>query len=198
MDAWQIMDMVANEFAKATGLNDMAYGGNPGGTQSRTAADASIKREATNIRPQYMQQTVEEFMSRASGLEAQCAWAFVKGDTITEVFGQTAGFMWDRHVVSVDMNAIAAEFDYRVDAGSMRRPNKEQLIANLNQIAPVLLPFFQGLAQTGNVAPFNAMLTMLGDSIDQDMNGLLLQPPPPMPEMQPPPEEQAPPQEQAA
>ncbi len=197
-DVWRIAEAHIEQFEKCTGMNDGAYGGNAGGTQSRTAADAASKREAIMIRPQFLQQQVEEWASRQAGLEAIVARQHITGENVQPLIGETGAMLWDQFVVSQDADAIAAEMEYRVDAGSMRRPNKDAMIANLQQIMPTLLPILQGVAvNTGNVQPLNELLKLFGDAIDQDVTKMLIPPPPPPQPMQGPPEE-APPQEQAA
>lgn len=192
MDAWQIMDRMADSFNKRVGLNELLYGMNPGGVQSRTAEDISTKREMATIRIDYMSSKVEKWMTEDARMEKLAARWFILGDDVRPQFGNVGAFLWDKYISGQDPEAVLRELDCTVEAGSIRKPNKQREADNMHQLVPVMMPQLMTYAQaTGDTKPLNALNKMLGQSIDQDLSGLEmgpLVPPPPPPGAPPPPE----------
>jgi hypothetical protein len=137
-----------------------------------------------------MAQKVEEWMKRVARSEAlACQW-HLTGQDVSPVLGQIAGRMWDALVSSADPERIMFELEYRIEAGSARKPNVEGQIKRMDmamqQMAQMMWQYAQ---QTGNVAPMNALLTDWAKANDVDPASYLLPtppPPPPQPQQGPP------------
>jgi hypothetical protein len=87
----------------------------------------------------------------------------------------------------VDVGVIGREFDYRIESGSARKPNKDTRIDQMQQAVQTLGPILSGLATgMGNVEPFNRLMSDWANSLDLDASGYMLPPPPPPPPMLPP------------
>jgi hypothetical protein len=80
-----------------------------------------------------------------------------------------------------DVSAIAREFDYRIEAGSARKPNAGAKVQQAQEALSILGPMFQQIAAAGNPAPFNKLIEIWAEASHIDPNGLLLPPPAPMP-----------------
>lgn len=191
-DVWQIIDAVAALFDKRVGLTELAYGLNPGGTQNRTAEETASKRQAFSIRPEYMQRRVEAWMSDACTAEAFCARLFVTGEDVEPLMGKAGRMAWEKYVMSTDVERVLRQMQYTVEAGSMRRPNKDRDVANASQAIQIFAPLFTQYAQgTGNFEPINALIDVWAKAADMDMSQMRLTPPPPPDPNQPSPEQQA-------
>lgn len=192
MDAWQILDRMADSFNKRVGLNELLYGMNPGGVQSRTAEDISTKREMATIRIDYMSGKVEKWQTEAARMEKLCARWFVLPDDVRPHIGEVGAYLWERYISSQDPEVVLREIDCTVEAGSIRKPNKQREADNMQQLYPIIAPQMMKFAElTGNTEPMNGLNKLLGRSIDQDMTGMELPPltpPPPDPNAPPPPE----------
>jgi hypothetical protein len=76
--------------------------------------------------------------------------------------------------------------EYRIEAGSVRKPNREREAANIKDAMQQLFPFYSGLAiNMGLVDPLNNLLQQWGKAIDFNVDALMLQgqqlAPPPAP-----------------
>jgi hypothetical protein len=69
------------------------------------------------------------------------------------------------------------EMRSRLEANSMRKPNKRKDNENMQQFGAFLLPVAQWYAgATGNTEPLNAFLRSMGKAVDQDVEGWLMPP----------------------
>ncbi len=187
-DAWRILDRVSEIFDKRVGLSELLYALNPGDAQSRSAMDASTKQSAASVRPEYMAGRVEDWMSECARQEKFCARWFIEASDVQPLLGQTGAYLWEQHVTNVDPEIVIREMDATVEAGSVRKPNKERDQQNLNTIMPTLAPMLSAHADvTGDTRPLNALLKQWGEAIEQPMDALQMGPRTPMP---PPPEVQ--------
>jgi len=97
------------------------------------------------------------------------------------------------HVQNEDPEAIVREYSYRVEAGSVRKPNAATRVEQINQAMQILAPVAQGMLQAGQPQLFNALLTKWGQAMQMDVQEFLIPPPPPpgpppdQPPAQPPP-----------
>jgi hypothetical protein len=98
--------------------------------------------------------------------------------------------------MSQDLDTIVREFDYRIEAGSVRKPNKAARVEQMQQAIQVWGPFLQQYTfATGDVKPIQALMDDWGKSMDLDVDRYALMPPPPP---MPPDQQEGPPQEKAA
>jgi hypothetical protein len=177
-DSWRIVEQISAMFDRRTGLSELLYGLNPGGVQSRTAEDIAVKKEMTNIRPDYMAGKVEDWMTDAADMEKLCCRWFVEADDVSGMFGRTELMLWDRLIVNADPEQIVREMRATVAANSTRKPDKSRDTQNMQQLMQSVLPVLdQYLQMTGNPGPLNALLHQFGKTIDQDLSEMLLPPP---------------------
>lgn len=157
-DIWQVISAMEENFNKRVGLNELMYGGQ-GATQIRSAQEAQIRDQNTSVRPDDMAKVVEAWMSAVARNEATCARYHLTSADIAPVLGPLGGQLWDSYVASQDLNEITRQLDYRVEAGSMKKPNKDTEISNLNEGMQTLVPIFQLYAQmTGDMNPLNNLV----------------------------------------
>lgn len=185
-DVFQILDRVGQMFDKAVGLTDTLYGLHAGGKVSRTAADANIRQEAVNVRPDDMAKCVEDWMTETANIERICAGWHVQGGGVQPLFGDVGAMLWDTLIVNGDPELFVRQMDCTVESNSIRRPNKARDNENLSRFTQYMLPALQGYAmQTGNYEPFNAFIKSMGRAMEQDTTEWMLpsmQAPPPNPQ----------------
>ncbi len=113
---------------------------------------------------------------------------------VLPVLGLTASALWATHVSSADP-AIFRELEYRIEAGSTKKPNRDRDQANADSAMQILLPVFDRFAQgTGQLGPMNNLLDFWAKTRDLAPGLLTLpQPPPPPPAAAGPPHPAEPP-----
>lgn len=172
-DAWRVVELLSDSFDKATGLTETAYAMQGG---MRTAAEANVKQNAMNIRPDDMANKMEDTMSLVARKEAMAARWLLSGESIAPAMGQRCAQMWEQYVMTSDVDAVVREFHYRVEAGSARKPNKETQIANMNNAMQTMLPV---LMQSGSLQAADALIQDWCKAMDIEGEKYHLQPPPP-------------------
>ena len=182
-DLWRIVEVVTDLFRRRTGMVDVMYGKNEGGTQSRTAEDALAKKESSGARLKMMQNLATAYHSRLAAAEAYVTRLFVTSRDVEPLFGQVVSMLWGQHIESTDVERVVRQMDYTVAASSIRFPNRERDLANWMQFVQYQLALVQQYSgQTGDYAPANGLLEKFGELHDMDMEGLYF--PPPDPEQQ--------------
>jgi hypothetical protein len=186
-EIYKVLEGAIAAFERATGLSELMYG--LSNRQMRSAQEASVKSDAINVRPDDMATKVEEAMTNLSRREAFCLRWHLSGQQLVGVLGTDGAQAWDQLLTVSDPATILRSLEYRIEANSIRKPNRATEAENMRQATQSLSQFFFQYAQaTGDVAPFNALVTDWAKSIDLDAAGYQLQPPPP-----PPPPGQGPP-----
>jgi hypothetical protein len=183
-EIWQVIDAVTTMLEKRLGLTELVYGMT--NTQIRSATEASVRSEQISIRPDDMAECVENSMTNIARKEAMAARWLLTAEDVAPIVGPLGAMAWQAHVMPQEPIQIAREYDYRIESGSARKPNKatraEQMSAALQNLGPVL----SGLIGAGVVDPFNALITDWADSLDLDATPYLVPQPPPPPPMAPP------------
>ena len=188
VDQWKIVELMGVEFERASGLNELLYAANVGGTQSRSAADSQQKQQSSSIRPDYMARCVELAFTELARNELLCMQLFVRGQDVQPLVGKVGVYLWDQLIASQPLEQAMREMDCTIQAGSGRKPNRQRDTENINQAMQPMLPVFDRYAQgTGNFGPINGLFKMLGDAIELDTSGLQMTAPPPPDPNQPPP-----------
>jgi hypothetical protein len=193
-ELWQIVSAVTDLFDRRVGLTELVYGMSR--NQFRSAAEASVKAEQISVRPDDMASALEDAMSELARKEAFLARWLVQPQDVEPLLGPMAAQAWAIHVQNMNPDEIVREFDYRVEAGSAKKPNKGTKVEQINQAMQVLMPVAQGMLQAGMPSLFNALMEDWGRALDIDVQKYLLPPPPPPPPMPPeggPPGPQGPP-----
>lgn len=183
-DLWKVIEAVFDLFDKATGLTELAYA-MPGGM--RSAAEANQKSAAQNVRPDDMANKVEDTMSLVARKEAMAARWLLDRESVQPVLGRRGAALWEQYVMSGDILKVAREYNYRIEAGSMRKPNIDTEISNLMQALQVWAPFIQFCLANHMWDQVNALIEQYGKAFDFDVKKMLLPqnaPPPPNPMQQ--------------
>lgn len=190
LDVWKIIELVSELFAKRVGLTEMAYGRNEDGTQNRTAEETLAKSRAVGVRPDHMRKKVVQWQSNISCLEAFCARWFVEGKDVEPLMGPMGRLLWERFVMSTDVQLVARQMKYTVSAASIRRPDRDRDVANFQQVMQQFGPVMQqyGFA-TGNYTPYNAMMKKWAEYHDARLDEMFIPPPPQPQPPQPTPED---------
>lgn len=176
-DIYRLIEIVMHNFEKRTGLSELMYG--MSATQMRSAEEASLKGNQLQIRPDDMTAKVEEAMSEVALNEAIAISWHLKREDIEPVMGKANALYWERLVSTKSLSELAHSLQYRIEAGSAKKPNKERDAQNISQAMQNLLqPFFEAAA-SGQVDPFNHLLADWCKSVGLDPKGYMLQPPPP-------------------
>jgi hypothetical protein len=102
---------------------------------------------------------------------------------------------WGMHVQGEDPESIVREYSYRVEAGSMRKPNVATKTENMNNFMQVMMPVAQGMMQAGKPELFNGLMAAWGKVNQMDVSEFVIPAPPPPPPGPPPGPQQGPPQE---
>lgn len=178
-DIWKVLEEIFTLFDKATGLTEIMYAASGG---MRSAQEAQLKQGAMNIRPDDMASKVEDCLSLIARKEAMAARWILDPETVAPIVGDQNAKYWATYVMSNDIIKVAREFNYRIEAGSTRKPNKDAQVATINQAiqvwGPILFPFS---IQSGNVQIINAFLSEWCKANDIEEKKFLLPPPPPPP-----------------
>ena len=189
-DVFTMLEAVSSMFDRRVGLTELAYGLNPGGVASRSAADIQAKQESLSVRPDYMAGKVEDWMTEIATVEKFTARWHVMGKDVEPLLGKWGGVLWDQLITSEDPEICVREMKATVEAGSARKSNRQRDAANLNQALGWMLPVLQQYSMlTGDSGPVNAFFAKWGEAADMDMSGMEMgewkqQPPEPTPEME--------------
>ena len=179
-DIFTVVDRIAEQFDKRVGLNELMYGESK--HQFRSAAEAEAKQNNQNIRPDDMANKVEDWMTEAARKELLASRWHLGGRDVQPMLGDFGAMMWDRLVVPTDPRTILYGLDCRVEAGSVRKPNQAKKAQNAKDAMQTLFtPFWQLATQLGITGPYNALIKLWGESIDQNVDAFTLNMPPPMP-----------------
>lgn len=182
-EIWSVIQAVTEMLEKRLGLTELVYGMTA--TQIRSATEASVRSEQINIRPDDMAECVENSMTAIARKEALAARWLLTAEDVAPIVGPLGAVAWGQYVSSLEPIQVAREYDYRIEAGSAKKPNKatrvEQMQAALQNLGPVL----SNLIGAGVVDPFNALIKDWADSLDLDATPYLVPQPPPPPEPMP-------------
>ena len=181
-DMWQIISAVSDLFDKRVGLTELVYGQTA--KQMRSASEASAKQGNLQIRPDDLANSVEDWMGDVAAKEAMAARWLLQPKDVAPVLGPLGAEAWGMHMNTQDgdpTGSIAREFEYRIESGTARRPDKQAKIDSMQQAMQVLLPVLQQQATQGNADPLNQLLSDWCEANDIDPTGYLVQPPPPPP-----------------
>lgn len=175
-EIYKVIEGVTVNFERRTGLTELMYGSSS--KQIRSAEEASAKQEFTSIRPDDMANKVEDAMGEAARKEAFGARWHVKPQDVVPVMGPIGAQWWGQLVTASDPAELLHQLEYRIEAGSTKKPNLARDSENMKTAMQTLfMPLWQLAMQSGNVGPVNALLTAWAKSIDLDVSQFLLPPP---------------------
>ena len=180
-DIWKMIDAVEANFDKRVGLTELMYG-QQGATQIRSAQEASLRNQNMNVRPDDMRKQVEGWMACVGAKEAIAARYHLIAQDVQPVLGDMGAWAWTQFVGTRDMNIACRQLEYRIEAGSTARPNKELERQTMNDAFVSLAPVLQNYGQvTMDMAPLNNLLSDYAKSLDLDPARYQLRAPAPMP-----------------
>lgn len=183
-DLWDILTAVADLFAQRTGLSELIYGATR--AMYRSAAEATIKQENISVRPDQMASELEDTMSLLARREALAARWLLEPDDVLPVLGPVGAAAWQEQVMTQNISDFTRSFQFRVEAGSARKPNKASRVEQMQLALQTLGPVLQQLIPMGVVDPFNALIADWAKSLDIDPTSYMIPPPPPPPPPMPP------------
>lgn len=178
-ELFSIVQAVTELFDRRVGLTELLYGLTR--NQYRSAAEATVKAEQISVRPDDMANILEDALSELARKEAFLARWLIQPQDVAPLLGPMAAQAWQMHVQAMSPEEVLREFDYRVEAGSARKPNKGTKVEQINQALQVLMPVAQGMMQAGQPNLFNALLEDWGRAMEIDVNKYFIPPPPPPP-----------------
>ncbi len=187
MDIWKVIEAIGEQFEKRVGLTELAYG--MSSRQDRSATESATKRDQLAVRPDDMANQVEDWMSDVARKEAIALRFLLSGQDVGSIMGPTGSMLWDQYITPSNPAELLYSLEYRIEAGSARKPNRDRDAANAQTLANMLLPFYENIAmQAAVVGPFNAVVSMYCKANDIKVDQLLL----PDPHAQPAPQQAAP------
>lgn len=177
-DMWTIISAVNDQLEKRLGLSEILYGQTE--TQSRSASDAQTKQQNASIRVDDMYAQSRGALTDLARNEAFASrWIYTQNDLLPVIGPQCAAY-WMQNLVPHDLEILAREFDFRIEAGNAREPSKEVRIEQANQSVQVLGPLFQQyMVMTGNTNPMNALIQAWGAAMEINTGNFMM--PPAMP-----------------
>lgn len=182
-DLWEVISAVSDLFAHRTGLSELVYGYSR--SAFRSASEAQIKNENVSVRPDNMANQLEDAMSLLARREALAARWLLEPEDLLPVLGPIGSIAWKKNVQEMDLVSLTRDFQYRIEAGSARKPNKATRVEQMQMSVQTLGPILSGLVNAGVVEPFNALMRDWANSLDIDASAYLV--PPPAPPAAPPP-----------
>lgn len=179
-DVFKAAAIVEANFEKRTGMSELLYG--QSARQYRSAAEAEIKSDAVNVRPDDMANRVEDSMAQVARLEAIAARFTLRGADTAFMCGPVHAQLWEQFVVPSDPAKSLYETTVRIEAGSVRKPNRSRDAENIQSLIQQFGPLYSQMAMMGNPTGFNALMRAWAETRDVDPNPYYIPafaPPPP-------------------
>jgi hypothetical protein len=183
---WTMVSAMMELIDKRLGTSELLYGMTR--TSFRSATEANVKNEQTAVRPDDMASQVEDWLSAVLRKEAFAAHWLTKVEDVQPVLGQLGAYVWETQWLPLPSEAVVRDYSFRIEAGTARKPNKNNRIAQLEDFGRVAAPLLQKFAEMGVMRPWNAFMKDIGKAMDVDPTEYLVQLedfPPPPPEEKP-------------
>lgn len=175
-DFYNIIAMVERAFDRRVGVTDQ-MAGLPSMRQDRSAAESSIKQGNATARVDDMRIRVEDAQTEIARCEALMSrWVYEPQDLLP-ILGQIRTMMWQQLIQPDDVMNTVREYDYRIESGSMAKPNLANDLQQMNEAVQVWGPLLAPYAQMGQVGPINQLILEWGKARGRDMTPFLIQPP---------------------
>jgi hypothetical protein len=178
-ELYQVVLEVMNQFDKRTGLIEILYGVNSG-TQIRSASESNSREQNATIRVDDMNDRTEDFLSNVFRNEMVAASWTLTGEDIRRAVGDLSAHVWDTQMRTQDFESVVRDYNYRIEAGSAAKPNKQSQQDKINNLAQVMMPTLSQMVGMGQVGPYNAMIRDIGKAHDIDPTDYLVPPPQPI------------------
>ncbi len=180
-DLWEVAQMVERSFEQVTGLLPLLFGQRKQAFRSATEFQG-LESHVMN-RPDEMAETARSWLAAAAKKEGQAARMLMGGDTVGRIVGEPLGEnashtltdFWMSLLHTKDERLAAADLEYSLEAGTSQRKNRQKQLGDVTQLIQVVSgPLAQVGMQTGNWTQYNAMLHMMGEAMETDVDSLLL------------------------
>lgn len=178
MEVWKMVSEVMAMIDKRTGLTELLYGLT--NRQIRSATEAQVRDDNLSVRPDDMASRVEDWLSDTAMKLAEAGLWTIGADEVEPILGQMGAAIWQQMQVD-GIDKVVRNYDFRIEAGTARKPNKGNKISQLNEFGQFALPTIQALAMQGQVGPWNAYISEWAKLMEYDPSAFLAQPPPPPP-----------------
>jgi hypothetical protein len=177
-DILEVYNMTRREWEQRTGLSMLMYGETQ--HQLRSATDAENKMGQMRIRPDDMARMVEQSSTLTARKELIAAYWHYLPQHVARLLGPERAMVYMQHVMSKSLEDIVYELDVRIEAGSIRKPNREREVANANMGVQVWQGLMQGYAQaTGDFEPIKWLGELWAKAYDMEHEFPVLQAPQP-------------------
>jgi len=157
VDIWRMVSDVLDMIDKRTGLSELLYGMS-GSTQIRSATEADVRNQNVAVRPDDMAGRVEDWLSNCALKEMMAAEWSLGAEDVHHVIGQAGASIWEQQMQQQEFERTVRDYDYRIEAGSARKPNKTNTIRQLNDFAQIAMPMMQQFVEMGMDGPYNAFM----------------------------------------
>jgi len=157
VDIWRMVSEVLDLIDKRTGLTELLYGLS-GGTQIRSATEADVRNQNVSVRPDDMASRVEDWLSHCAMKEMEAAEWSLSGQDVQPILGDVGALIWEQRIQSQEFERTVMDFDYRIEAGSARKPNKTNRVRQLNEFGQIVMPMLQQFVQMGIDQPYNSFV----------------------------------------
>lgn len=177
-DLWRIIEANMVNLDKRLGTPEAMYGVT--NTQDRSATSTQAKVQGANIRPDDMAEIVEDRLTLCARKEAFAAYWTLGYEDLVPILGPDRAQLWQQTISQLDPREVLLELNYRIEAGSVRKPNRDRDLDNANRAWATVGPIGQMAYQmTGDPSILNKLLEMWAKA--NDMEPIQIQPPPPQP-----------------
>lgn len=188
-EIWTVIAAVDEKIDKRLALTDLAYG--LSAQQMRSAKEAEVRDSRISVRPDDMANSFEDCLSKDVLKQLEAAYYFLEGQDVQPVVGGIGAGFWDQHRAANNPDSVVHALQVRIEAGSTRKPNRQNKIAALREFGNVASGVMQAFAQMGVPDPWNAYCSDMAEALEVDGSRYLVQPPPPPEASGPTPEQQA-------
>lgn len=171
-DIMDAIPFIENMIEQRTGLPAWMYAQET--SKERSATAARSKDEKVAIRPDKMAQDVSRALTESAESEKFLAAWTVTGRDVAPLFGAYGAALWDKLIVEEDPEVLVREMRCTIEASDHRKPNRERLMANLQESLQFLLPILQAYAvDTGDTNPLNQFLSAMNLAMEEKIMPML-------------------------
>lgn len=177
-DIWKMVASVLEEIDRRSGVTPLLAGMNPD-TQIRSAEEANIRQNNTQIRPDHMARCFEDFYAEKARKEMIAAMWKLERQDYEPVVGALAAQVWEQQMSAQPFESVVRDFQYSVEAGSARKPNLKSKEQSLMQMGQALGSAFEAMAMAGIPGPWNAYTKAICQTLQLDSREFTIPPPDP-------------------
>jgi len=165
-EMWKMIAEVMEIIEKGSGVTELLYGSTS--RQMRSSAEAQLLGGNASIRPDDMAEKTDDWYSLCAMKEWQAAVWLLDGQDVIGPLGPAGAWVFENRIVTEEFMAVAADYNYRLVAGSGRKPNKANRVNALVQLGQVATPYWTQLLQMGIVGPYNQWVVESAKALEID------------------------------